>query len=1304
MNRCFSVSRMFGSFGSVLGVGLMLGGACAAQQSLKQPVVIPTPQYPYSHAPVWAKSFVVGDLDGDGKPDLLYWFAGLGANAGALHDDPLFNNGDGTFLPPGPSSGDVFTPFVGVVEAIAPVTKGGRAAKISLQSFNGSAIAGVVPYTASRVVGGNATLSPPFTLVGSEAPAITAIAVADVNGDGANDIVALDGANGRLYVLLNDGTGVFTPKAHVTEPEACVQLIVDDFDLDGIPDIAVLGADGRIFVELSDGHGGIKGTRTFSIPGGVSYSMLYADIHGDGLKDLVIEGLFGNLWAILATPGHGPEEGSAAIELRPNNQGRTNAVGGHLVGIADLNGDGIADIVTSTPAGVYVLLGQGSLTYEPSLPYNAGPGRTSYALADFNGDGKLDLAVDSPEGIAILYGNGDGTFQSGHTFDTFRPAFSLALGDFRGAGVLDAAVAVGIAQLSYLRGDGKGNFLLAATMDDSHAGPKKWPHLVAGDFDGDGNLDLAMSADGPAETDLGSCCIYPASDDGMTVLFGYGNGAFYARVAEVPVNSGGHYGMLAAADLNGDGVSDLVNFDTTSVGGYQGGPGARSGSMVLTHEFGVWNDGYPRPYQQLATGYLTQGRSSAPDIVVESLGSSLSFSVQKNDGKGTFSLGQQTFALPSGVAVMTPGSSKLPPAGLYPSALLLTDLDGDGNGDFLVLYHNLAADPAQPNDTTANVLYVFWGNGDGTFVSTPEIVTLSRNYYQMAVADVNGDGKPDLVLSDGYLVSVMAGKGSRDGFAKETHYLAGMGINALAVASVTGPGSSDIVVATGGAVLSAGVVNRGKLGVNGEVSTGGLTVLPGSPATAPVTVTGTLVASPDPVPYDNGFTLTATLTGASGGAVPTGTVTFSVGSTVECTAVAVSNGAAICVPTSAELMLLDAGTYTLTGTYSGDGNYGAATLTGTLTISQIATTTTLVGVLSPIYYGQIIAYAGIEEVSPYPGGGTLDFTINGAVACTITLPAIGTTQYCPDTTGVGYSVGKYIVQSVYSGDTNFLPSSSPAIPVIILPDPTSIQLTSSLNPSTVGQAVTFTASIVDLYAVGQGTVNFFDGTTMIASGTANAQGVATFSTSSLALGSHAITACLVASLNYLASNPCGAVTQMVIAPPPPPPGTFTLAVNPATISVGVGNSVTVQVVVTSVNGISPPVQLACSGRPHETTCTFGQMVIPAGGGSTTLTVSPAAPHPCGVSPPDFVAPNLRVGMAGLLLSVLALLGMRRRRRMFAGMLLVAGLAVLSGLSGCGDKCKDFGTEPTNYQFTVTGTTTGSAPETQAVTVKMDVHL
>src|SRR5260370_38481982 len=77
------------------------------------------------------------------------------------------------------------------------------------------------------------------------------------------------------------------------------------------------------------------------------------------------------------------------------------------------------------------------------------------------------------------------------------------------------------------------------------------------------------------------------------------------------------------------------------------------------------------------------------------------------------------------------------------------------------------------------------------------VLTRSRNFYQVAVVDVNGDGRPDLVMSDGYVVSVQNNLGGR-GFGMEQHFLAGMGINSVSAGDVNKDGRTDLVLANGG--------------------------------------------------------------------------------------------------------------------------------------------------------------------------------------------------------------------------------------------------------------------------------------------------------------------------------------------------------------------------------------------------------------------------------------------------------------------------------------------------------------------------
>ncbi len=163
--------------------------------------------------------------------------------------------------------------------------------------------------------------------------------------------------------------------------------------------------------------------------------------------------------------------------------------------------------------------------------------------------------------------------------------------------------------------------------------------------------------------------------------------------------------------------------------------------------------------------------------------------------------------------------------------------------------------------------------GTGTFSQTPFTLQLSRNYYLAAVADMNGDTLPDIVLSDGYIVSILYNQGGLSSppnrsFGNETHFLAGQGINSLTLESVRGSTVPDLVVANGGATISNPIVLGGAaqtsatLPVNPDVNTGGITVLLNN-ITA-LQTTGTLTSSPPTSTIGEAFTITATLTPSSG--------------------------------------------------------------------------------------------------------------------------------------------------------------------------------------------------------------------------------------------------------------------------------------------------------------------------------------------------------------------------------------------------------------------------------------------------------
>ena len=382
----------------------------------------------------------------------------------------------------------------------------------------------VVSFALAMVVPGSATAAslfgadPSGPLTGRTPGAI---ASGDFNGDGRPDLAVANSLDNSVSIALGNGHGAFvrgpgSPVAVGNQPAA---ILAGDFNQDGNPDLAVVNyADNSVTVLLSDGHGDFVTAPGSPLAVGRHPTKITAgDFNGDGNIDLAVLNYDDHTISVLLGDGHG---GFAAASSPTVAVGSTPIA----LAVADFNGDGhpdlaVADCVSNT---VSVLLGDGAASFSPTpgSPYPTGEppgsasggfgfcGAESITASDFNHDFNPDVAVGIQGGkLSVLLGDG-----SGRLVPTAASPFPIESG----------AQNTGIAQ------------------------PQS---LVSGDFDGDGNVDLAVAdyaQGGPGP-------IY----DYVSVLLGGGQGDFRAAPGS-PYQLTGVTTGIAAADFNRDGRLDFA--------------------------------------------------------------------------------------------------------------------------------------------------------------------------------------------------------------------------------------------------------------------------------------------------------------------------------------------------------------------------------------------------------------------------------------------------------------------------------------------------------------------------------------------------------------------------------------------------------------------------------------------------------------------------------------------------------------------------------------------------------------------------
>lgn len=847
------------------------------------------------------------------------------------------------------------------------------------------------------------------------------------------------------------------------------------------------------------------------LSGGIGpFSVALGDVNGDGKLDMVAAEIWTHTVSVLLGNGDGTFQPAATYD-----SGGINPI---CVVIADLNGDGRPDLVVANDAGtVGVLLGNGDGTFSPVVNYATGGSYSiSVAVGDVNGDGKPDLVVGNGtsswgvENVGVLLGNGEGTFQP--ALPTYIGGYgggSLAIADVNGDGKPDLLV-TNLFAVDALLGNGDGTFRVAGQYSTgiSPETLEATRVLSVADVNGDGKLDAVVADGGGAG---GDC----SGTGHISVLEGNGDGTFQPALV---LESGGCWPQQAlVADLNGDGKPDLMVANTCDASGcHEGSVGVLLGNgdgtfqPVVTYDSGGW--------WATAIAIADVNADDKSDVIVAN---------EFSQGGG-----------PGAVGVLLNNSSG--PQNPTTTALA-SSLHSTVYGQVVTFTTKVTSSSGTPTGTVQIL------NGP-TVVGTG---TLVNGSVSIPVSTLPAG-------SDSITASYLGGSGFAPSKSSPLTQTVTPATTATSLASSLNPAATNQSItftatvtsqyggaATGAVTFMAGSQNLGSSSLTGNVATfttafataGTYSISAQytgdsnntgsiSPTLSEKIITSTttaLVSSLNPSVVGQAVTFTATVS-SSAGAPPNGeTITFKNGSAVLGTA-PLSGGMASLTTSS-----LSAGAFTITASYPGDSTFAASTSPGLRQVvnstTKSATSTTFVSSLNPSIYGQKVTWtATVTTIGPVPPTGTVSFNWSDGFRTfnigSATLNSSGVAVL----TRSNLNADPYPLTAKYQGDINNLTSTSPILNQTVLQATSAATITSLPNPSSLGQAVTFTAKITSPTVSPTGPVTFSVGNTVLASVQLSG-GKATFTTSSLPLGSSVVTVTFNGSSNITKSS--ASVTQVV---------------------------------------------------------------------------------------------------------------------------------------------------------------------------------
>ena len=816
-------------------------------------------------------SRAVADFNGDGKPDLVV------ANGSDNTVSVLLNNTAPGSSTPSFAAQQTFAVGTGPDSVAVADVNGDGKPDIIVANIGDNTVSVLLNTTQSGATQANFATQQTFAAGNNP----TSVAVADLNGDGKPDIIVANGIFNTVSVLLNTTVQGFATMASFTAQQSFAtgsnasSVAVGDLNGDGKPDVIVANSNDNTVSVLFNNTAPGAATLAFAVQqtfatGTAPDSVRAADVNGDGEPDLIVANFSdGTISVLLSTTAPG-----ATIASFTAKQTFATGNGPKEVAAVDLNGDGRPDLIVanSSDGTVSVLLdttaaGAATASFTTQQTFATGSGPRAVTAADLNGDGKPDLIVANANDktVSVLFNTTapttkfDGnSFAAQQTFGVGNQPFSVTAADLNGGGMPDLIVAnqkdstVSVLPNITAPGAAAPSFSFPETFATGHSPAS----VTAADINGDGRRDLIVANQ---------------NDNTVSVLLNTtvaGNAPSFSTQQTFAVGSGPR--TVTTADINGDGKPEIIvtnqNGNTVSVLFNKTSPGATVASFATQQTFTTGNS----PSGLAVANIIGDGR---PDLVVANqTDNTVSVLLNNTAPGGTPNFfPQQTFA-----------------TGNNPLAVTVADINGDGRPDLIVTNLNAKTVSVLLNTTTPGVTTASF-SAQQTFATgvIPSSVT---------AADVNGDGTPDLIVANGsdntvsVLLNTTATGATTASFAAQQTFATGTLPESVTVADINGDGEPDLILANDTSGTVSVLLNKlYSVTVSGSPATGTIHyAVPTPTATAVPTAapTGTTTATATSAP-------TATPTKAA-----TSTVTPTATSTASATATPVRTATATATPTA----------------------------------------------------------------------------------------------------------------------------------------------------------------------------------------------------------------------------------------------------------------------------------------------------------------------------------------------------------------------------------------------------------------------